>query len=78
MVEAERLLTAALVEIQAVDPADRDAQFCLRGVLVLANEIKARGLIETTDEFPNSTHQSYRLTLDLHRLPPCSRRPSAQ
>jgi DNA-binding MarR family transcriptional regulator/N-acetylglutamate synthase-like GNAT family acetyltransferase len=30
MVEVERLLTAALVEIKAVDPAHRDAQICLR------------------------------------------------
>ncbi len=29
MAEVERLLTAALVEIRAVDPAHRDAQFCL-------------------------------------------------
>jgi DNA-binding MarR family transcriptional regulator len=29
MAEVERLLTAALVEISAVDPAHRDAQFCL-------------------------------------------------
>ncbi len=29
MAEVERLLTAALVEIKAVDPAHRDAQFCL-------------------------------------------------
>ena len=29
MAEVERLLTAALVEISAVDPADSDAQFCL-------------------------------------------------
>jgi DNA-binding MarR family transcriptional regulator/GNAT superfamily N-acetyltransferase len=30
MAEVERLLTGALVEIDAVDPASRDAQFCLR------------------------------------------------
>ena len=30
MAEVERLVTAALVEIAAVDPAERDAQFCLR------------------------------------------------
>lgn len=30
MAEVERLLTAALVEIDAVDPAQRDAQLCLR------------------------------------------------
>jgi DNA-binding MarR family transcriptional regulator/GNAT superfamily N-acetyltransferase len=30
MAEVERLLTAALVEIDVFDPADRDAQFCLR------------------------------------------------
>ena len=30
MAEVERLLTAALVEIGVVDPAERDAQFCLR------------------------------------------------
>jgi DNA-binding MarR family transcriptional regulator/GNAT superfamily N-acetyltransferase len=29
MAEVERLLTGALVEISVVDPADRDAQFCL-------------------------------------------------
>jgi DNA-binding MarR family transcriptional regulator/GNAT superfamily N-acetyltransferase len=29
MAEVERLLTAALVEIDVFDPADRDAQFCL-------------------------------------------------
>jgi DNA-binding MarR family transcriptional regulator/N-acetylglutamate synthase-like GNAT family acetyltransferase len=30
MAEVERLLTAALVEISVLDPAHRDAQFCLR------------------------------------------------
>ena len=30
MAEVERLLTAALVDIRAIDPAHRDAQFCLR------------------------------------------------
>jgi DNA-binding MarR family transcriptional regulator/GNAT superfamily N-acetyltransferase len=30
MAEVERLLTAALVEIDVVDPAHRDAQFCVR------------------------------------------------
>jgi DNA-binding MarR family transcriptional regulator/GNAT superfamily N-acetyltransferase len=30
MAEVERLLTAALVEIDAVDPARRDARFCVR------------------------------------------------
>src|SRR4051794_3606429 len=30
MAEVERLLTAALVELDVVDPADDDAQFCLR------------------------------------------------
>ena len=30
MAEVERLLTVGLVEIKAVDPAERDAQFCLR------------------------------------------------
>ena len=30
MAEVERLLTAALVEIEVVDPAQRDAQFCLQ------------------------------------------------
>jgi DNA-binding MarR family transcriptional regulator/N-acetylglutamate synthase-like GNAT family acetyltransferase len=30
MAEVERLLTAALVEVDVVDPADRDAQFCLQ------------------------------------------------
>lgn len=30
MAEVERLLTGALVEIDVVDPAGRDAQFCLR------------------------------------------------
>ena len=30
MAEVERLLTAALVEVNVVDPSHRDAQFCLR------------------------------------------------
>jgi DNA-binding MarR family transcriptional regulator/GNAT superfamily N-acetyltransferase len=34
MAEVEQLLTAALVEIKAVDPAHRDAQFCLHEYVV--------------------------------------------
>jgi DNA-binding MarR family transcriptional regulator/N-acetylglutamate synthase-like GNAT family acetyltransferase len=34
MAEVERLLTAALVEFTVVDPAHRDAQFCLREYFV--------------------------------------------
>jgi GNAT superfamily N-acetyltransferase len=34
MAEVERLLTGALVEVRAVDPADRDAQMCLREYFV--------------------------------------------
>ena len=33
MAEVERLLTAALVEFEVVDPAHRDARFCLQSVL---------------------------------------------
>ena len=34
MAEVERLLTAALVEVRAVDPNDPDAQFCLQAYVV--------------------------------------------
>jgi DNA-binding MarR family transcriptional regulator/GNAT superfamily N-acetyltransferase len=34
MAEVERLLTGSLVEIRAVDPADRDAQICLHEYVV--------------------------------------------
>jgi GNAT superfamily N-acetyltransferase len=34
MTEVERLLTAALIEINPVDPAHRDAQFCLHEYIV--------------------------------------------
>ncbi len=59
MAEIERLLTAALVEVRAVDPAHRDAQLCL-------NEY----VVELGRRFDAGFDPSLSISAELHELSP--------
>ncbi len=59
MAEVERLLTAALVEINVVDPAHRDAQFCMREYFV-----------ELGRRFDTGFDPALSISAELHELRP--------
>ncbi len=59
MAEVERLLTAALVEIKAVDPAHRDAQLCLHEYFV-----------ELGRRFDTGFDPALSISAELHELRP--------
>jgi DNA-binding MarR family transcriptional regulator/GNAT superfamily N-acetyltransferase len=59
MAEVERLLTGTLVEVRAVDPAQRDAQFCLREYIV-----------ELGERFETGFDPAVSIPAELHELRP--------
>ena len=59
MAEVERLLTGTLVEVRAVDPAHRDAQFCLREYIV-----------ELGNRFETGFDPALSIPAELHELRP--------